>query len=276
MITTCGSAMDHGRRRYARWLTLAPSAVQAFPSNPPRAYVLDTGGTLWGEIGPWGADKTRHEVDTGVSAFQGIGVLDDGYQVFVLDQTGDLYYEFGPWGTNRRNRFDGNVRKFQMIGETEIYVLGDDGRLWLEHLGPPGLDDDPDADRRERRDLPRPQRQLRQCDRHRRQALVRVRPLGPGPTPALRDRPHSAVTASAVALTASAVAASSHRRSGWSPKGRDPGASMCSLRGFPSGASRAAHTVAPWPSRSFRSRRRRFHRCRRTASPGRCAALRLS
>lgn len=114
-------------------------AVQAFPSNPPRAYVLDTGGTLWGEIGPWGADKTRHEVDTGVSAFQGIGVLDDGYQVFVLDQTGDLYYEFGPWGTNRRNRFDGNVRKFQMIGETEIYVLGDDGRLWLEHLGPPGL-----------------------------------------------------------------------------------------------------------------------------------------
>lgn len=111
-------------------------SVQAFPTTPPRAYVLDTAGTLWGQIGPWGANQTNRQVDTGVRAFQGIGVLDEGYQVFVLDTTGNLYYEFGLWGTIRRARVDGNVRKFQMISETELYVLGDNGKLWLEQLNP--------------------------------------------------------------------------------------------------------------------------------------------
>jgi hypothetical protein len=45
-----------------------------------------------------------------------------------------LWLERGPFGTvpPTRQQVDGNVAAFDKLDESNIYVLGSDGKLWLE------------------------------------------------------------------------------------------------------------------------------------------------
>lgn len=110
-----------------------------------RVYVLDNEGNLWlespGANGEFGQiPPQRWQVDSNVGAFIALpGAL---YSVYVLDQGGDLWLEHAT-GTSPflffgqvpppRELVDQNVRAFHPIDYDNVYGLGGDGNLWLEH-----------------------------------------------------------------------------------------------------------------------------------------------
>jgi hypothetical protein len=116
-----------------------------------KIFVLGLDGNLWLEHGPYGAPPpARVQVDANVVAFQ---PLSDS-EVLVLGSDGNLWLEHGPFGQQVppvRQQVDGNVFipapvasgqipvvcSFQALSDTEVFVLGFDGNLWLEH-GPFG------------------------------------------------------------------------------------------------------------------------------------------
>jgi NHL repeat len=111
-------------------------------------FVLGGDGNLWWEGLPFGnvaqTMKNRKQVDANVKTFQPI----DGYNIYVLGTDGNLWLESWPlpppgtpsydaWGNvqetmQNRKQVDGNVAAFQAVDVNTVFVLGQDGNLWLE------------------------------------------------------------------------------------------------------------------------------------------------
>ncbi|MGA7340820.1 MAG: hypothetical protein WBE72_02160 [Terracidiphilus sp.] len=118
------------------------------PLDVNDVFVLGADGNLWWEGLPFGSVaqtmKNRRQVDANVNAFQPI----DGYNIYVLGNDGNLWLESWPspppnaqgydaWGNvqetmQNRKQVDGNVAAFQAIDVNRVFVLGQDGNLWLE------------------------------------------------------------------------------------------------------------------------------------------------
>jgi hypothetical protein len=108
--------------------------------------VLGTDGNLWLEQPPYGTQipPQRTPVDGNVdllAAFQPIYAN----EIFVCGSDGNLWLEQGqfgqvplpdtssfPPGRGQRYQIDGSVGLFQAMSAGEVFVLGQDGNLWLE------------------------------------------------------------------------------------------------------------------------------------------------
>jgi hypothetical protein len=104
--------------------------------------VLGSDNKLWLEHAPFGnVPPGRFQVDANVVNFQAFS----DSEIVVLGTDGKLWLERGPFGNvpPSRVQIDANVttnlnspalaaRPFQALSDTQILVLGTDGKLWLE------------------------------------------------------------------------------------------------------------------------------------------------
>lgn len=121
--------------------------------NPMHAFVLGTDGNLWLETGPWGnigqVIQQRQLVDQNVSqifaqvggfrtwrpAFQPLSIS----ELFAIHTDGSLWFEYQPVPNAAWQRYpvDDDVSQIYALDSNTVYVLGSDGKLWLE-IGPWG------------------------------------------------------------------------------------------------------------------------------------------
>jgi hypothetical protein len=108
--------------------TLVDTAVHDFQLAPgstaaaPIVYVLHTNGNLVFHLGTGASTGTF--VDGGIAQFS---VTHFGF-VYEMTQNGTLYFRSGA----TRAYVDANVRAFQGMDASTVYVLGTDGKLWNE------------------------------------------------------------------------------------------------------------------------------------------------
>jgi hypothetical protein len=109
-------------------------------------FVLGSDGNLWLETAPFGPlhiPPFRTPVDGNVDLFAAFQAF-SSQQVLVCGSDGKLWLEQGPFGTvplpesgyppnpGTRSQLDGNVAAFWAWSPGEVFVVGRDGRLWLE------------------------------------------------------------------------------------------------------------------------------------------------
>ncbi len=108
-------------------------------------FVLGSDGNLWLEEGPFGTQipPARVQVDGNVNLYAAFQAF-FWNEIFVCGSDGNLWLEEGPFGTiplpgssyppspGSRVQIDGSVSGFYAWDPGNVFVLGNDGNLWLE------------------------------------------------------------------------------------------------------------------------------------------------